>query len=202
MSKEKNNLPDVVPENKPMKGRGGRGNFPNSRVGLIQSEEDKQLVKQLLNEVLTEYKQPKVTSDEELAERISNYFDRCAKSGQVPTVEEMCMSTGYSQSTFLDWEHGRNKGFSEETSRIIKKAKDFLKTFDAKLAVAGKLNFLTYCFRAKNYYGMVDKVEHTVVSSDSTVDYDAQAIKERYMDGSEPQTFETTATIVSDSSDS
>ncbi len=34
-----------------------------------------------------------------------------------------------------------------------------MQTFDAKLVVSGKLNFLAYCFRAKNYYGMVDKQE-------------------------------------------
>ena len=48
---------------------------------------------------------------------------------------------------------------SSETSLIIKKAKDFLKTFDAKLVITGKMNFLAYCFRAKNYYGMADKSE-------------------------------------------
>ena len=34
-----------------------------------------------------------------------------------------------------------------------------MQTFDSKLVTTGALNFLTYCFRAKNYYGMVDKTE-------------------------------------------
>lgn len=72
------------------------------------------------------------------------------------------MSTGYTIQTVADWEHGKNKGFSSETSVIIKKAKNVLQTFDAKLVVSGKLNFLAYCFRAKNYYGMVDKQEYVV----------------------------------------
>ena len=42
---------------------------------------------------------------------------------------------------------------------IIKKAKGYLQTFDAKLVIAGKMNFLAYCFRAKNYYGMRDQQE-------------------------------------------
>ena len=37
-----------------------------------------------------------------------------------------------------------------------------MQTFDAKLAISGKMNFLAYCFRAKNYYGMSDKQEITV----------------------------------------
>lgn len=178
------------------KGRGGKNNFPSSKVA-VETEEDKALVSKLLTEVLVEYKQPKVQNDEELAERINGYFMRCAMSGQVPTVEEMCMSTGYAQSTIWDWETGRRQGFSNSTAEVIKKAKDVLKTFDAKLVISGKLNFLAYCFRAKNYYGMVDKQEMVVtpnVNNDS--DYNADDIRKRYL------TDSATLDQLSDGSDS
>ena len=166
-------------DNRPARGRGGKSNFPNAKP-KIESEEDKQLVSKLLNEVLVEYNQPKVKSDEELAERLNNYFIRCATTGQIPTVEEMCLSTGYSYWTCYDWETGKNKGFSNSTSQIIKKAKEMLKTFDAKLVIAGKLNFLAYCFRAKNYYGMVDKQEMVLTpNTNNEPDYDVEAIKKR-----------------------
>lgn len=144
------------------RGRGGTNNFGTSKKELVKTEEDRILVSKLLTETLRAYKQPKVKSDEELAGRLSDYFEMCAATGQIPTVEEMAMCTGYSQTTIWDWENGRNHGFSTETSAIIKKAKDFLKTFDAKLVISGKLNFLAYCFRAKNYYGMVDKKEYVL----------------------------------------
>ena len=166
------------------RGRGGKNNFLSTKVA-VETAEDKALVSKLLTEVLVEHRQPRVKSDEELAERLNDYFTRCAMNGQVPTVEEMCMSTGYSYSTCYDWEVGRNKGFSSETSNIIKKAKDVLKTFDAKLVISGKLNFLAYCFRAKNYYGMVDKQEMVVtpnVNNDS--DYNADDIRKRYLSDS------------------
>ena len=143
---------------KPKRGRGGTDNFPSRRF-TPETDEDRALVSQLLSEALTEYRQPKVKSDDELAQRIDDYFNRCAVHGQVPTVEEMSLSTGYSISTVMDWEIGRNKGFSPQTSMIIKKAKGYLQTFDAKLVIAGKMNFLAYCFRAKNYYGMKDQQE-------------------------------------------
>ena len=178
------------------KGRGGKNNFPTSKVA-VETEEDRKLVATLLTEVLVEHKQPKVQSDEELAERFNDYFTRCAMRGQVPTVEEMCMSTGYAYSTICDWETGRRQGFSNSTAEIIKKAKDVLKTFDAKLVISGKLNFLAYCFRAKNYYGMVDKQEMVVtpnVNTDS--DYNAEDIKKRYL------TDSATIEQLSDGSDS
>lgn len=156
-----NNVPEVVKDNRPRKGRGGTHNFPSVRFEA-KTPEDRLLVSKLLSEVITEYKQPRVKSDEELAQRINDYFFRCASSGQTPTVEELAMSTGYTIQTVADWEHGKNKGFSPETSVIIKKAKNVLQTFDAKLVVSGKMNFLAYCFRAKNYYGMVDKQEYVV----------------------------------------
>lgn len=169
---------EIVPQ-KITKGTGGKNNFPNSKVGLIQTSDDRRFVAELLTEVFIEYKQEKVKSDEELKQRLDDYFARCARTGQVPTVEEMSMSTGYSQSTVWDWEKGRNKGFSPETSEIIRKAKDFIKTFDAKLVVSGKLNFLAYCFRAKNYYGMSDKSELQIVSEQQE-DYNTDQILEKY----------------------
>lgn len=139
-----------------------RGKPPQSRAGLIQTDEDRLLVSQLLGEVLHEYKKPKVKSDEELQNRLNEYFQHCADTGQVPTVEEMCLTTGYTYWWFNDIVTGRRKGFSPETAETLKKARAFLMTFDAKLAVSGKMNFLAYCFRAKNYYGMVDKQEHVI----------------------------------------
>ena len=171
----------IATEKKPSRGRGGKNNFPNSKVAIANAE-DKALVGQLLTEVLVEHKKEKVKSDDELVERLHNYFNHCATNGQIPTVEEMAMSTGYSISTVWDWEVGRNKGFSSETSDIIKKAKDVLKTFDAKLVISGKLNFLAYCFRAKNYYGMVDKAEYVLTPNQKQEsDYDADEISKRYL---------------------
>lgn len=180
--------------NKVSRGRGGKNNFPNAKP-KITTDEDKALVSKLLTEVLVEYHQEKVKSDEELAQRLNDYFMRCAETGQIPTVEEMCMSTGYAYSTCYDWETGRRKGFSNSTADIIKKAKEMLKTFDAKLVISGKLNFLAYCFRAKNYYGMVDKQEMVLTpNTNQEVDYNVDDIKKRL---SAP-----TSTLVIDSADS
>ena len=170
--------------NKPAKterGRGGTRNFPNARFDP-KTDEDRALVGKLLGEVLVEYRKERVKSDDELMQRLDDYFTHCAMTGQVPTVEEMCMCTGYSHNTCNDWITGRNQGFSPSTSVIMKKAKEVLKTFDAKLVIAGKLNFLAYCFRAKNYYGMVDKQEMVLTpNTNNDSDIDPEAIKARYM---------------------
>lgn len=203
--------PSEPPQDQPKRGRGrpkgskdkvpntnrlGKhtGNhLPSSRAGLIQSPEDRKFVAGLLSEVLVEYKQPKVTSDEELEQRLDDYFTRCASTGQIPTVEEMCMSTGYTDKYIYDVEIGHTKGFSTNTSIIIKKAKHFLKTFDAKLVVTGKMNFLAYCFRAKNYYGMSDKQELVFApSAQLEGEISADEIAKRYMSDGKSEPIETT----------
>lgn len=187
-----NNTVPVKSEPKPkMKNRGAPP--IQSRAGLIQTEDDRKFVAKLLGEVLAEYTRPRVKNDEELQNRLNEYFEHCAVTGQVPTVEEMMLSTGYSYWYMYDIEVGRKKGFSPETAHILKKAKSFLMTFDAKLAVSGKMNFLSYCFRAKNYYGLVDKQEHVITpTTGEEQEYSREDIMKRYILDA-PNTVETTA---------
>jgi hypothetical protein len=150
---------------RPDKGRGGKKNFPSTKFSP-ETEEDRKLVSKILYELLVEYQKERVTSDDELVDRLNDYFVRCAAANQIPTVEEMCMSTGYTYAACWDWETGRRKGFGRDTADIIKKAKAFMASFDAKLVVSGKMQFLTYCFRAKNYYGMKDVTEYNIEKRD------------------------------------
>lgn len=189
-----NNIVPIKTETKPKRtSKHSAANLPQSRAGLIQTEEDRQFVAKLLTEVLVEYNRPRVKNDEELAERLSSYFDMCARTGQVPTVEEMLLGTGYGHHYMNDIEAGRRKGFSPETATILKKAKAYMATFDAKLAVSGKMNFLAYCFRAKNYYGMVDKQEHVITPTvNDDLPLNESELLKRYA-AEDSQTIETTA---------
>lgn len=188
---------DIKDAKKPAKGRGGTRNFPNAKF-TPETDEDKALVGKLLREVCVAYKQTPVESDDELIERIGEYFDWCSRENIIPTVEEMCLYTGYTSATCWNWESGRSPGFSSRTSDIIKKAKEFLKSFDAKLVIAGKMNFLAYCFRAKNYYGMADKQEVVLSQGNALGDQlSEQELQKKYIeDAYGGATIEGTATIV------
>lgn len=161
-------------------GRGGTANFPSSRD---RYKDKPDAVKKALRETLAAYKMPRVRSDEELVERVSEYFDLCATTGQIPTVEEMALTCGYGVHEWLDIVSGRRRGFSEETATVIKKAKSFLAAFDAKMAVTGEINFLAYCFRAKNYYGMADKQEVVLTPNNPLGDAAGQKqLADKYLD--------------------
>jgi len=161
--------------------------FPSSRAGLIVTEEDRAFVSQIVMETVEAASMKPVTNDEELEQRIADYYSRCSFRGIVPTVEEMCLYSGYTQGWWTDVLCGRNKGFSHRTSVILKKAREHMASIDAKLVDSGKLNFLTYCFRAKNFYGMTDKTEVTIAPK--TQDYEAidpDEIRKKYLSACNP----------------
>lgn len=129
------------------------------------TDERKALISRLVTETIRTYRMEKVKSDEELADRFAEYFQHCAVTGERPTVEQLAQCTGYAIGTVYDWEVGRKRGFSSETGAIVKKAKEFLRVFDAKMVAEGALNPVVYIFRAKNYYGMKDQQDIVVAPS-------------------------------------
>lgn len=145
-----------------------------------RTQEDHDRVSRMLQESLAQFMKPRVTNDEELFQRFAEYFTECAQSGQVPTVEELALSTGYSVETLYRWESGRAKGFSEKTGALVKRAKHVIRSFDAKNVSEGKLNPVVYFFRAKNYYGMRDQQDVIVTPNVSETALSVEDIKERY----------------------
>lgn len=167
----------------PTRGRGGNANFPSAHANHGDLSDG--LYAKHIKDTLVAYSQTKVKSDEELVERLRYYFAYCAENDIIPTIEEMFMFTGYDIESVRNWETGRARGFSPETNGIIKKAKNFLSVFDAKMVVTGKLNPVVYIFRSKNYYGMSDQQTITVAPAKSLGDgLTEQEVAERLLQDS------------------
>lgn len=140
----------------------GSPTFGENGLTFKDDDEKKAYIQKTLTDCFEIYVMPKVNTDEELVERLDWYFRRCAERGIKPNIEEMCMATGYVRATVWDWETGRRQGFTSATADIVKKAKEFMANFDAKMVNDGKLNPVTYIFRSKNYYGMKDQQEYVL----------------------------------------
>ena len=157
---KKENTP-VPADNSPAYGRGGKYNFPNARMQLIEQDDEKRaFVAKAIENNLVFFNagiQDKVRSDDELCERLNWFFSECARTQQVPSVEKMANALGYHRNTLNDWENGVNAGFGPGTKGIIKQAKQILASVDAELAQEGKTQPVVYMFRAKNFYGMRDQ---------------------------------------------
>ena len=172
-------------DNRPATGRGGKYNFPNARMQLIEQDDEKRaFVAKAIENNLVFFNagvMKRVRSDEELCERLNWFFSECARTQQVPNVEKMANALGYHRSTLSDWESGYNHGFSSRTGLIIKQAKQILASIDAELAAEGKTQPVVYMFRAKNFYGMRDQQDVVVTPNVGAIDAaDAATIDAKY----------------------
>lgn len=140
---------------RPKKGPGGSENFPN----VLPSNVPKSKRKKALENAMYWYDYPKVKNDQEVAERLEAFFLRCIENGEHPTWEKLCLSLGYPRQTVHRWVTGEINA-SEFKRDLIKKAKEIMASYDAEMAMDGEINPIIYIFRAKNYFGMVDRVEH------------------------------------------
>lgn len=77
----------------------------------------------------------------------------------------LALATDYDRRSLFDIEQGNMRLPFTDT---IKKAKEFIASYDAILAQSNKLNAAIYCFRAKNMYGMKDVQEIKATSDFST----------------------------------
>lgn len=155
----------------------------NARRDITQTDEGRELNRTALMEIMTEFQQPKVMSDNQLRERFMSYFARCAESGQVPTVEECLLSTGYSVSHMQQIAKGKVRGkyFTPEAPEIIRRAIEIIQAWDAKMVMQGKLPQIPYIFRAKNFYGMTDKPEgEEVEAEEEETPLNLDDIRKRY----------------------
>ena len=140
----------VVKSDRPLRGRGGTQNFPSVITGA-KSED----ISRCIRNCMTFYGLPIVKDDEECRQRLEWFFDTCGQTGQLPTVEKMVMCLGTIKQTVWNWEQGI--GCSHVRMDLIKKAKEFIASFESEMVTEGKINPVVYIFRAKNYFGMKDQ---------------------------------------------
>ena len=137
-------------------------------------------IKQIISNSFYWFNYPKVESDEECAERLNEFFTRCNETGELPTVEKMCLALGTTRKTVWTWEQG-NLGATR--SNIIKRAKEILASIDAELVSAGKIPQITYIFRAKNFFGLTDKQEVIVTPNNPMENLDVDEARARLSAG-------------------
>lgn len=123
------------------------------------------------------YDQPRVKTDEEIADRLNWYFfDYCFQYQMKPTIDGCAMALGLSRETLNNWEHGESGSYKLD---MAKKIKYLVKNFMESATMEGKLNPIVWMFYGKNYFGMVDKQEMVLTPNRSEGDADVTAIQER-----------------------
>jgi hypothetical protein len=112
----------------------------------------------VITDMLYIYQMPRINldSEEEVQERILEYFQYCIGRDIRPGVEGMAMALGVNRRTLWDWEQGNSRGNSIVRSDTIKKSKQFLALYLENLAQTGHINPVTWIFMMKNNFGYKD----------------------------------------------
>ena len=158
---------------------------PRGRNGFAPASVEKHCtakreeISAILKDVVKWQKQPKVKSDDELEERVEQFFQTCIDTGEIPSVEKLCLAIGSYRQEVWNWEQGT--GCSQRRVDIIKRAKQAIAAMDAELVANRKIPETTYIFRSKNYYGMKDQQEVVVAPSNPLgEEQDPQLLAEKY----------------------
>lgn len=168
-------------------GPGGKYSMPSTQMRLLEQDDTKRqyIAKTIYN--LIEFRRmgmaKPVQNDEEMCERLNWYFEQCAESQQLITVEKMCIALGYAKDTVMQWKSGARPGFSQYTKDILRQAVELIAASDADLAQEGRIQPVVYLFRAKNFYNMSDKQEVVVTPNNPLGEYqDARTIEAKYQE--------------------
>lgn len=94
------------------------------------------------------YRKGRPETDDEVRERIEQYFDACRFNGLRPGMESLCMALHISRETLRNWKNG--KGCSQDRQNMIQDARQLVIAEAEQLAFQGALHPGVYAFYLKN----------------------------------------------------
>jgi hypothetical protein len=126
--------------------------FPQQQLDNIPSDDTQQIVHSLAQ--LHNLGKPK--TDEEVSERIDQYFLFCEQSKLRPGIEGLCLALNISRKTLFRWNEGYD--CSEYRSELIQSAKSFISAFIEAALQSGKVSPPSGIFLMKNWCGYKDSI--------------------------------------------
>ena len=151
---------------------------------LKLAQKDKELnaaVSAVLSNNLDLLDKKPIQTPEECAERLNQFFTKCAEKGQLATIESMALELGLTNQQVNNIIVDKSKG--EVVALMLQKAKQIIAAQDAELAMRNRINSILYIFRSKNFYGMVDKREIINNRPENELDKKSKAeLEDRYSD--------------------
>lgn len=148
----------------------------------IMCDASREEVKQIMREHLYWYNRTCVKTDDECADRAAEFFEHVASTGETPTWEKFCLAMGTVREVVFKWERG-DLGLTR--SNIIKKAKEIIAGYDARMVTEGKIPQVVYIFRSKNYYGMADKSEVVLTPNTGLESASKEDLEQKYLDAAQ-----------------
>lgn len=122
----------------------------------------------------------KPQNDDEVEQRIKDYFQYVIKTGEKPSVEKLCLALGVTSRSLNYWRDGTY--CSARRQELVCMAYQTLAAMDAELVNNNKIPQVTYIFRSKNFFGMKDQTEVQINHNAKRV-ADEEELRRRIMEG-------------------
>lgn len=148
----------------------------------IMCDASREEVKRIMQEHLYWYNRTCVKTDDECADRTAEFFERVATTGETPTWEKYCLALGTVRDVVFRWERG---DLGVPRSNIIKKAKEIIAAYDARMVTEGKIPQVVYIFRSKNYYGLADKSEVVLTPNTDLEGASKAELEQKYLEAAQ-----------------
>lgn len=122
-----------------------------------------------------------IKNEEQVNNRIIDYFKICAKNDMKPSVAGLALAFNVSRSTLWNWVTQKNKAFPYVDT--LKKAYNLLAAEMEDMMQNGKINPVAGIFLMKNNHGYADKTEVVVEPRNPLGDLTEQAaLEQRYIE--------------------
>lgn len=125
-------------------------------VELLLPNIPKEEIQMRMRRLLRWYESPRPADEQELAERIREFFTECAVLGDYPSYEKLCMALGATVEEFKAWVYGR--GVTDAWSAICSRGISTLSGIMGEMAANGEIDKNVYMFQARKYFNMQDNV--------------------------------------------
>lgn len=175
-------------KNKPVKRKGNNpkgGPQLNDKALIVEEGDNRKYL--MVSMQLMNLPDINLHDEEQVAERLNEYFRIYAENDMKPTVAGMGLALNGLDRRRL-WEikadvksgHSVVDNMPNEVRDLIKKAYKLLETMMENYMQNGKINPVAGIFLAKNNFGYTDKVEHVVTPNvNQDEDFDLEEIKNR-----------------------
>lgn len=129
-----------------------KNSYPQGQIDDLEPT----TVQEIVSSLRQLHDRGKPTTDEEIKQRIDEYFLFCQQSSIRPGIESLCMALHISRTTLFNWNNGTN--CSERCQEYVQSAKAFIGAFIEQAMLGGKISPPSGIFLMKNWLSYKDAI--------------------------------------------
>lgn len=130
----------------------------------INELDGKPEIREMITSLYDLHQMGKPETDEELEERIDQYFRFCEVRAMRPGIESLCLALHITRTTLFYWSKGQ--GCSQKRQEIAQMAKMFISAFLEQAVVTGRISPPSGIFLLKNWCDYKDSFSLEQITND------------------------------------